>query len=154
MTHNRTHRTLRRILNLGVWVHLIRVMLQSGICNRTNIRTRVGNWVVRWKNRRDRAHNRTDVLVQLFVRGRVDGLSERRARFGTKVGVSGDAGVLVQDMVVVGRGSGDGTDQAWRVHVEVWVGGRKDGVGCADDGADLLCGGGHDFVGCSGAESR
>jgi hypothetical protein len=48
--------------------------------------------------------------------------------------------------MVVGGCFGNRADQAWRVHVDVWVGGRKDGIGGANDGADLLCGGRHDVV--------
>lgn len=47
---------------------------------------------------------------------------------------------------MVSRCFGDGADQTWSVHVEVWVRGREDGVGCADNGTDLLCGGRHGVV--------
>jgi len=46
--------------------------------------------------------------------------------------------------VVVGGCSDDRADEAWRVHVEIWVRGGQDGVGCANDGAD----GGHDDLWC------
>jgi hypothetical protein len=45
--------------------------------------------------------------------------------------------------MVVGGRFGDWADQARGVHVKVWVGGRENGVGCANDGADLLSGGRH-----------
>jgi hypothetical protein len=110
--------------------------------------------VVGREDGRDWAYNRTDALVQFLVCGGVDGFFEGGASFSTEVGVGGNAGVFVQEMVVVGRCFSDWTDKAWCIQVEVWVGGRKNGVGCADDGADLLCGGCHDVVVTSESVAR
>jgi len=53
--------------------------------------------------------------------------------------------VLLESVVMVGRCLGHRTDQAWLVHIEVRMGGRKDCVDGAHDGADLG-GSGHDAM--------
>jgi len=56
--------------------------------------------------------------------------------------------VLVEVVVVVGRGVGDGAYEAGLVGVELGVGGREDGVGRADYRADSGFGGGGHGVDC------
>lgn len=127
-------------------MHLIYMMLQARVRDWAHLRPGIRTRMIGWENRRDWSHHRTDTLVQLLVFGRVDGLFERGASVSTEVGVDGDARVLVEVMVMVGRCFGYGADEAWRVHVEVGVRGRKNGVGRANDGADLLGSGSHGSV--------
>jgi hypothetical protein len=145
MTYDRAHRTLSCILNARVLMNLAGVVLQSRVGYRTDI-ARVSRRVVRREDGGDRANDGTDALVQGLVRGRVDGFFEGRAGVSAEVGVGGNTRVFVENVVVVGGCFGDWADQAWGVHVEVWVRGRENGVGCANDRADLLCGGCHIVV--------
>ena len=146
MPYDGAHGTLGRILDLWVLVNLALMMFQPRVGDRADIGTRAGRWVVGWQDGGDWAHDGTNAFVHSLVLGRVYCFFERRTGFSTEIGVSGDAGVLVQDVVVVGGGFGNGADQAWCVHIEVWVRGRKDRVGGANDWADLLCGSRHDAV--------
>ena len=146
MAHDWAYGTLRSICDVRVRVNLAPVVLQPCVGDRADIRARVGGWVVGWEDGGDGAYDGTDGLVHRLVLGGVDGFFESGAGFGTEVGVGGDTRVLVQGVMVVGGCFGDWADQAWRVHVEVWVRGRKDGVGRANDGADFWCDGGHDAM--------
>ena len=146
MAHDWAHGTLRSICNVWVRVNLAPVVLQPCVGDRADIRARVGGRVVGWEDGGDGAYDWTDGLVHGFVLGGVDGFFEGGAGFGAEVGVGGDSRVFVQGVMVVCGCFSDWADQAWRVHVEVWVRGRQDGVGRADNGADLLRDGGHDAV--------
>jgi hypothetical protein len=142
MAYDRAHRTLGGILDARVLMNLAGVVLQSGVGHRTDIAL-VSRWVVRREDGGDGTHDGTDALVQSLVCGGVDGFFEGRAGISAEVGVGGNTGVFVKGVMVVGGCFGDRADQARGVHVEIWVGGRENGVGCANDGADLLCGGCH-----------
>ena len=142
MTYDRAHRTLSGILDARVLMNLAGMVLQSRVGHRTDI-ARVSRRVVGREDGGDRAHDGTDALVQSLVRGGVDGFFEGRAGVSAEVGVGRNTGVFVEGVVVVGGCFGDWADQARSVHVEIWVGRRENGVGCANDGADLLFGGRH-----------
>jgi hypothetical protein len=142
MTYNRAHRTFSGILDARVLMNLADMVLQSRVGHRTDIAL-VSRRVVRREDGGDRTHDGTDVLVQGLVRGGFDGFFEGGAGVSAEVGVGGNTGVFVEDMMVVGGCFGDWADQARGVHVEIWMGGRENGVGCANDGADFWCGGCH-----------
>ena len=142
MTYDRAHCTLSCILDARVLMNLAGVVLQSRVGHRTDIAL-VSRRVIRREDGGDRTHDGTDALVQGLVRGGIDGFFEGGAGVSAEVGVGGNTGVFVEGVVVVGGCFGDWADQAWGVHVEIWVGRRENGVGCANDGADLLCGGCH-----------
>ena len=142
MTYDGAHRTLRGIFDARVLMNLAAVVLQSRVCHRADI-ARVSRWVVRREDGGDGTHDGTDALVQSLVRGGVDGFFEGRAGFSAEVGVGGNTGVFVEGVMVVGGCFGDWADQARGIDVEIWVGGRENGVGCANNGTDLLCGGCH-----------
>src|SRR4051794_21773730 len=124
MTYDRAHRTFRGILDGRVLMNLAGVVLQSRVGHRTDIAC-VSGWMVRREDGGDGTHDGTDDLVQSLVRGGVDGFFESRASVGTEVGVGGNTGVFVEDVVMVGGCFGDWTDQDRGVHVEIWMGGRK-----------------------------
>jgi hypothetical protein len=142
MTYNRAHRTLRGILDARVLMNLAGVVLQSRVGHGADIAL-VSRRVVRREDGGDRTHDGTDALVQGLVCGGFDGFFEGGAGISGEVGVGGNTGVFVEGVVVVGGCFGDWADQARSVHVEIWVGGRENGVSCANDGADLLCSGCH-----------
>jgi hypothetical protein len=142
MTYDRAHRTLRSILDARVMMNLAGMVLQSCVGHRTDIAL-ISRRVVRREDGGDGTHDGTDALVQSLVRGGVDGFFEGWAGVCAEVGVGGNTGVFVEGVMVVGGCFGDWADQAWGIHVEIWVRGRENGVGCANDGADLLCGGCH-----------
>ena len=144
MAYDRAHRTLGSVLDTRVWVNPTAVVLEPCVGDGADFLARLDGWVVGCEDGGDGTDNGTDSLVHRLVLGGADGLFEGGARRSAEVGVAGNAGMLVEGVVVVAGGFSDRADQAGRVHVDVGVGGRKDGVGGAYDRADLIC---HDAVG-------
>lgn len=102
-----------------------------------------GAWVVRWQDSRGGTDNGADVIVHLPGLGLVDHLAcQHRARRRIASGVAlgdGHVRVLVQVVVVVGRGAYDGARLSRAREVNIGVRGGQGGVGCADDGAVSGC---------------
>jgi len=142
----------RRGVNLRVLMNLALMMLDLSLGNGAHITVLCASctWVVGGEDGGDGAYDGAQGIVHGLALGLVENLLQRRTlqsiarAFGRRVG---DAGMLVEVVVVVGRRAHDGADLAGLGEVDVGMAGGQDRVGGADDGADILLGGRHVCVG-------
>ena len=141
---NRAHSTMM-LANIRVPDELALVVSDPGFRDGALglVALALGAGVVRRQHRRGGADDGADLVVQLPALGLLRQAPQRRAGRGVGRVLAvrdRDRRVLVQVVVVVGRGIRHGTDLAGLVDVEVRVGWREDCVGRADDRADFVVG--------------
>lgn len=125
-------------LNRRMTDNLALVVFQARLGDRTDVGSLLWGWVVGGQNSRDWSDDWANPLIQSLALLIVDLVLESWTRLGVFVSdVGWETRMLVKLVMVIGRGVCDRADKATLVCVKIGVRWREDGVGGADNRANL-----------------